>query len=149
MGYKDIKDAARDLTKAALNGSPYWRVGVTAAVAILAVAIGFVWYHKADAGEVQAQVTQALAPIKDDVKQIKQDVSEGKAERRNIQELLIGDKLLETRQNQCKALLSGDGGVIFWTQKLRELKEKFLTAIGKPYETPTCREIGVPVNAGD
>ncbi len=126
MSYSDVKEVARDLTKLALNGSPYWRLAVTGCVMALSATALWGHYNYARAEEVDQKIESAVDPIRVDLTSIK------------IERLT--DSILSAKRDQCDAVREGRAAQA-WTKRIQELSSQYFKMVGRPFEMPTCGEV--------
>jgi hypothetical protein len=133
MGYSDVKEAARDITKLALNGSPYWRMGVTITVLVIGAAVIWGRYNYAYADDVERKIEQAVAPIRSDIAQMKEE-----QQRRALADLT--DFIMAARRDQCDAARDGRNASA-WTKRLAELSDQYYRLAGRSFDIPGCSEV--------
>jgi hypothetical protein len=133
MNYSTAKEVARDLTKLALNGSPYWRVGVTVCVLVLGLSAGWGYLNYASADAVDDKNTKAIEPLKADVDSIK---------KRQAKDAIndVTASILNAKRDQCDATREGRNARA-WTERLQELMDDYYSLSGKPFAMPTCQEV--------
>lgn len=118
MSYSTVKEAAKDLTKLALNGSPYWRVLVTIFVLGLCFATAWGYVNYARAGEVDS---------------IKADVRDMKA-------IFVAQSIITAKRNQCEAIANGRSAVA-WTVRLQQLRDEYGRLTQKDFPLLDCSEV--------
>lgn len=133
MGYSDIKVIATDLTKAALNGSPYWRVLVTACVFTLSGVAVWGYLNLARSNEVSQQINSAIAPLQSDIEAIKE---RQKKDATND----VTTSIFNAKRDQCDATRDGRNARA-WTERIQSLMTDYYLLTGKAFEMPTCQEV--------
>lgn len=118
MSYSTVKEAAKDLTKLALNGSPKWRVGVTVFIVGLCFASMWGYVNYARASEVDS---------------IKADVRDMKA-------IFVAQSIITAKRNQCEAIANGRNAVA-WTERLQQLRDEYGRLTAKEFPLLDCSEV--------
>lgn len=140
MSYSDVKAAAKDLTKAALNGSPRWRLAVTASVVALSLCAAYGYRNYASAGEVDRKIEDAIKPLKEDIASIKDSVDELSKQTKLSQAILIEGQIHASQRSWCESNRRGQRAPIV-AQRIDELKKQYTRLMGEAPYIPTCQQV--------
>jgi len=140
MSYGDVKEVARDLTKLALNGSPYWRLLVTGVLALLIAFAAYAQNTHATKQELVAlekrrddKLAAVIKPITDDIAEIKEQQAKNRLND-------ISGALLNARRDQCAAAREGRNAR-GWTERISELAQEYFELTRRTFDIPGCGEV--------
>jgi hypothetical protein len=131
MAYDTIKDAAVGLTKLALNGSPYWRVGVTMSVVVLAVFGAWGYHAYARAEDLDNRIAAAITPLQQQVADLSSDTKEIVTE-------LLASKIRDAAEARCKA---APGDRERDNREIEALQRRYMKREGQRYDIPACDQL--------
>lgn len=131
MGYQDVKAVAKDMAKLALNGSPYWRMGVTLSVLILGSLMSWGFSFYATAEDVDRKIKAAIDPVQKQVADLTDDTKEIVVE-------LLESKIREAVHVRCE---SPSGSRDRENREIDKLQRQYHKREGRFYDVPECDEL--------
>jgi hypothetical protein len=131
MNYQDMKSVCKDLTKLALNGSPYWRVGTTVSILILISTAFWGYANYATADDVDRKIVAATDSVQQQIASLTDDTKEIILE-------LMESKIREAALVRCQL---PPGSRNRENSEIDKLQRRYLKREGRLYVIPACDEL--------
>lgn len=95
------------------------------------------------ASDVDDKISEAIAPIKDEVREIDRKLTRVEREVIAARIATLEKSLFDLRKAQCTAISrENPEAVEFYGRQMQEVRSQYYSATSREYQAPTCAEVG-------